>query len=946
MNAARTSGAGRTAVARTPTLVEVAPDPDDTLTGGDAGDDIRLVGRLIGEVLREQAGDEAFGLVERTRRLAVEGRRDDGRATDELIELLRSAPVHQQVHLIRAFGWLSLLANTAEDLYQERRRRHHRDARSGAREGTVDAGLDRLLAAGVAPDTIVAELATISVSPVITAHPTEVRRKTVLDHVDRVGRLLARRDQVASSPSETEEIDAALHLEVLSLWQTAEVRLSKLRVRDEINEALRYYRSSIFETVPALQRDLELLVADRLGVAIHNPRAIAMGSWIGGDRDGNPFVTAPVLALAVEMQATEAFRHHLLGLFGLSQDLSMSARLVTPTPELSALADASADESPFRADEPYRRALRGMHARLWSTAARVLDEVPGPTPHAELPAYEHPDDLVRDLDVVIGSLRSHGAGRIADHLVDPVRRGVEIFGTHLCGLDMRQNSAVHEEVVDDLLRVAGVHAAYADLTEDERVAVLTAELHSPRPLTTPWATYGERTRSELGLLREAASAHQRFGPRSIPHYVISMAQSVSDVLEVAVLLREVGLVHVDASSGEMASALDIVPLFETIGDLRSADTTLAAMLRHERYRRLVDGRGGWQEVMIGYSDSNKDGGYVASQWELYRAQRALVATADREGVRIRLFHGRGGTVGRGGGPAYQAILAQPPRSVQGALRLTEQGEMVAAKYSQPATARRNLETLLSATLEATCLERHDVDDPRLDAAMDTLASTALAAYRGLIDGTDVGYPGRFVEFFRSITPIGEIASLNVGSRPSSRKNSDRIEDLRAIPWVFGWSQCRLNIPGWFGAGTAFERFAEQADGRALLGEMHAKWPFFRAMLNNMGMVLAKTDLGIGARYAEQLVADEGLRDAVFERIRREHELATRWHAELTGSNDPLADNPALARSIRNRFPYLDPLHVLQVELLRRHRAGERDDAVERGIQLTLNTIATGLRNSG
>jgi phosphoenolpyruvate carboxylase len=427
-----------------------------------------------------------------------------------------------------------------------------------------------------------------------------------------------------------------------------------------------------------------------------------------------------------------------------------------------------------------------------------------------------------------------------------------------------------------------------------------------------------------------------------------MAQSVSDVLEVAVLLKEVGLVRIDVEHDLVRSALDIVPLFETIGDLRAADTTLTALLEHPRYAQIVAGRAGWQEVMIGYSDSNKDGGYVASQWALYSAQRALVAAADRAGVRIRLFHGRGGTVGRGGGPAYQAILAQPPRSVHGGIRMTEQGEMVAAKYAQPASARRNLETLLSATIEASCLDGEHLDDdaPRYAAAMDELAQLALETYRGLIDGTAVGHPGEFVSFFRQITPIGEIASLNVGSRPATRKPSDRIEDLRAIPWVFGWSQCRLNLPGWFGAGSAFEAFAATDERRALLSDMHARWPFFQAMLNNMGMVLAKSDLDIGRRYADALVADASLRDDVFRRIADEHALTLRWHAELTGSDDPLADNPALARSIRNRFPYLDPLHVMQVELLQRHRAGDHDELVGRGIQLTLNTIATGLRNSG
>ncbi|MFZ9041106.1 MAG: phosphoenolpyruvate carboxylase [Ilumatobacteraceae bacterium] len=914
----------------------------------DAGDDIRLLGHLIGEVLRDQAGHEAFELVESTRRLAVTARRDGRQPIHDLASLLGEAPIDQQVHLIRAFGWLSLLANTAEDLAQERRRRHHRDAGSTEWDGSVGAVFARLVERGVDPSAIAADLTELTVSPVITAHPTEVRRKTVLDHVDAVAELLQRRRLVAGSRSEVAIVDEALRLEIIVLWQTAEVRLSKLRVRDEINEALRYFRSTIFDTVPQLQRDVEHLAKERLGVTVRCPDIVSMGSWIGGDRDGNPFVDAPVVRLATDMQATEAVRHHLAALADLAHDLSMSARLVTPTPDLQALADASADDSPFRSDEPYRRALRGLHARTWAMAARVLDPVPGPPPHAALPAYESIDSLLRDLDVITESLQSHGAGDLADRRVDPVRRAIATFGTHLCGLDLRQNSAVHAEVVGELLRVAGVSSDYASLDERARVAVLDRELATPRPLVSPFAEYSERTRGELAILGEAASAHHRFGPKSIPHYVISMAASVSDVLEVIVLLREVGLVHVDTVAGTISSALDVVPLFETITDLRSADEVLDALLAHDGYRRIVDARGGVQEVMIGYSDSNKDGGYVASQWELYRAQRALVATARRAGIRLRLFHGRGGTVGRGGGPAFQAILAQPPGSVRGAIRVTEQGEMVAAKYARPAAARRNLETLVAATIEATELDVDDLGDDatRFDAAMTRLSESALQAYRGLIDGTSLDLPGRFVEFFRSITPIAEISSLNVGSRPAARRASDRIEDLRAIPWVFGWSQCRLNIPGWFGAGTAFEHFADHDDGRSLLTEMHARWPFFRMMLDNMGMVLAKTDLDIGRQYADRLVADPVLRDAVFGHIQDEYVRTCRWHAALTGSTDPLHGNPTLARSIRNRFPYLDPLHVLQVELLRRYRAGDRDELVERGLQLTLNTIATGLRNSG
>lgn len=919
---------------------------------GTDSDDIRLVGRLLGDVVREQAGEATFDLIEGVRRIAVAERRDGRAPLDALTAALDGASLNDSLDLIRAFGWLSLLANTAEDLHLERRRRHHRDQESGsARDGTLVATFEHLAAAGVSPERVRAELAVLRVSPVVTAHPTEVRRQTVLDLIDRVADLLTRRHRASASPSERSEIDAELRLEVLTLWHTAMVRLSKLRVRDEINEALRYYRSSIFGVVPELAADLGSLAGERYGPVEVSGRPVAMGSWIGGDRDGNPFVTAPVLRIAVESQARAALGHHLTAIHELSRAVSVSARLVTPTADLLALAEASGDDSPFRADEPYRRALRGIHARLWALAERVLDPaegpVPGPPPHAAAAPYEHATEAIADLEMISESLATHGAAALAAARIAPVQRGLAAFSAHLCGLDMRQNSEVHCNVVAELFAAAGITDRYGELSEAERVALLDAELAGPRLLVTPYADYSEQTAGELAVLAEAAGAHARLGPAVIPHYVISMAQSLSDVLEVAVLCKQVGLIRADAT-GQLTAALDIVPLFETIDDLRQADSTLHEMLDHHRYAQLVASRGQWQEVMIGYSDSNKDGGYLTSQWELYRAQQALVAAAGAAGVRLRLFHGRGGTVGRGGGPAYQAILAQPAGSVHGALRITEQGEMVAAKYSRPTSARRNLETLLAATLEASCLDASTggaVPDRFIDAAV-TLSQDAFEAYRGLVE-----HP-MFVPFFRAITPIGELASLNVGSRPASRKPSDRIQDLRAIPWVFGWSQCRLNIPGWYGAGTAFERFSARAGALEVLAEMHAEWPFFRAVLDNMGMVLAKTDIDIGRRYADALVDDEDSRDEVFALIDAEHARARTFHATLTGNPDPLATNPALARSIRNRFPYLDPLHVLQIDFLRRHRqtrtAGDDDDQelLARGIQLTLNTIATGLRNSG
>ena len=927
-----------------------SPPIDDLIDerSDELSEDIHLLGGLLGDVVREQAGQHIFDLIEQARLIAVAGRRSGRAAVDELRAVL-DRPIEEQLNVLRAFDWLSMLANTAEDVHVERRRRYHREARSAPRPGSLAATLDALRAAGVAPEHLAEVVADLQVSPVITAHPTEVRRKTILDVLAEVARLLDERSRLAADDPQRGVFERRLDVKVLTLWQTALLRLSKLRVRDEINEALRYYRSSLFEVIPTLVTELADAVALPGADPIDTSRTISMGSWIGGDRDGNPFVTADVMHLAVNRQAEIALTHHLETLVRLSREISMSARLVTPTDELVALAEASGDDSPFRADEPYRRALRGMYSRLRALAVETLGddvELGTPVPRVALPAYDTITDLIDDLAVVDTSLRGHGAADLADAEIVPLIGAVKIFGSHLCGLDMRQNSTIHEQIVADLLAEAGVEPDYASLDEPARVALLTAELHTPRLLRHPAASYAELTLAEMAVLDEAAVAVGRFGRRAVPHYVISMAKGVSDVLEVAVLLKEVGLLRPRVGDRPAATQLDIVPLFETIDDLTGAADTLTALLADPGYRQLVESRGNRQEVMIGYSDSNKDGGYLSSQWNLFDAQSTLVEAARAAGVRLRLFHGRGGTVGRGGGPAYQAILAQPPGSVDRSIRVTEQGEMVAAKYSQPALARRNLETLLAATLEASCLRPEQLGGPStaFTTAMRELADTAFGVYRGLV----YGHP-RFVEFFRAITPTNEIATLNVGSRPASRKKSDAIEDLRAIPWVFGWTQCRLMIPAWLGAGSAFATFAgDDPDSGAAdqLREMYRDWPFFRTIINNMGMVLAKSDMTIARRYADVLVEDPELRGEVFGRISAEHELTLRWHEHITGLDHPLADNPLLARSLRNRYPYLDPLHVMQVDLLRRYRQGEREELVQRGIQLTINAIATGIRNSG
>jgi phosphoenolpyruvate carboxylase len=918
----------------------------DTADGDDAPlrADIRLLGRVLGDVIRDQAGDPVFDLVERTRVESQRLRREGGPA-DDLIGHFAGLDHRDTLHVVRAFSHFALLANLAEDLHEDRGRRGRRIAGAPPAAGSLDLALARIDRAGPDGATVEDALRDALVGPVFTAHPTEVRRKTVFEVQRRVVDLIRRRDRTDLDPAEQVAWDADLWRTVVTLWQTALLRLERLRLSDEITEGLQYYALSLFDVVPALDDAVRRALRQRWPDRDLLPRPLVRpGSWVGGDRDGNPFATADALELAVGRQAATALARYLDEVDRLGVELSMSIRLVQPTPALSALAKA-AGPSTYSADEPYRRALQGVHARLAATAEHLLGDVPAPhRAHTALPPYPHPGDLLDDLDAVDASLRGHGAAVLADDRLARLRHTVEVFGFHLCGLDLRQSAAVHETVVADLFAWAGVTDGYPALAEPDRVALLVDELRTRRPLAPPDAALPATTGDELAVFRAAARTIRRLGPDAVPHYVVSMCGSVSDVLEVALLLKEVGLGDGDApgASGG-AGGPGIVPLFETIEDLNRAGTVMADLLALPRYRSLLAAGDDVQEVMLGYSDSNKDGGYLAANWALYRAEVDLVEVCRRAGVRLRLFHGRGGTVGRGGGPSYEAILAQPAGSVRGSLRLTEQGEVRAARYAEPETARRHLEALVAATLESSLLDVEGLGDDAAGAyaLMDDLAAAARRAYRALVYETD-----GFVEWFRAATPVTEIAELNIGSRPASRTASTRIEDLRAIPWVFSWTQARIMLPGWYGTGTALADWVGE-DGARLdrLRDLHARWPFLRTVLSNMDMVLAKSDLNIAARYAG-LVADPELRDRIFDRIAAEHERSVRMVLRITGHDSLVADNPALARSLRYRFPYLDTLNHLQVGLLARWRAGDHHELTKRGIQLTINGLATALRNSG
>ena len=904
-------------------------------------EDIRLLGRILGDTVREQSGEGVFSIVERIRQTSVRFRRnEDLAARRELEEMLNSLPPKEALLIIRAFGFFSHLANIAEDQHHIRRTRAHALTASGPREGTMAHALARARQAGIPSARLAAFFADAVVAPVLTAHPTEVRRKSTIDRELEVADLLAARDRPSLTTAELIANEIALRRAVLTLWQTNLLRQTRLRVIDEVANGLSYYKHTFLSELPRFYTDLEEELASG-GVALAGglPSFLRLGSWIGGDRDGNPFVTEDVLRATLRAQSSLALKYYFDELHRLGGELSLDSRLVGVSDALEELAARSPDRSANRQYELYRRAITGIYARLAATA-RALGDFEAPE-HAvgDAPPYGGSNEFLADLAILDTSLVANGSGILANGRLKQLRRAVDSFGFHLAALDLRQNSNVHERVVGEMFGLVQPGRDYAGLAEPERIRVLLAELSTARPLASTFLSYSAKTASELAILRATAEAHRRYGRSSVRHYVISQTTGVSDVLETAVLLKEAGLLR----PREGALDLDIVPLFETIGDLRHCDAVMDALLRLPEYARLLNSRGRVQEVMLGYSDSNKDGGFLTSGWELYRAEIALVQVFRRHGVGLRLFHGRGGSVGRGGGPSYQAILAQPAGAVQSAIRITEQGEVIAIKYSNPELGRRNLEILAAATFEASLLQPEQTEPrPEYLETMEYLSAEAYLAYRSLVYETD-----GFDRFFRESTVIGEIANLNIGSRPASRKASDRIEDLRAIPWVFSWAQCRLMLPGWYGFGSAVTTWlaAQPNRGIAMLQAMYREWPFFQMVLSNMDMVLAKSDIAIASRYAE-LVSDTALRDRIFSRLRAEWQTTVDALLTIMGQEYLLESNPLLVRSIRNRFPYLDPLNHMQIELLKRYRAGDTGDDVVTGIHLTINGLATGLRNSG
>jgi len=891
--------------------------------------DIRRLGNQLGDALVRQHGPELLDLVEEVRALGKSSRRGgSAEAAGQLDNRLADLEIDEVIPLVRAFTTYFYLANVAEQV--------HRIDQLAIAELGLAATVDRVLESGVEPDVLAEVLQRLEMRPVFTAHPTEAARRSILTKTARLAELIGQR--LNAGDADLALIDRRTAELIDQIWQTDELRLEKPNPVEEARSALYYLVQIASEVMPTLSERVALEIA-RLGV-VPDRSPIRFGSWVGGDRDGNPGVTPDTTTETLLLQHDRGIRH-LIGLIeDLADELSVSERLAPMSNELEASLASDRDMLPEvwhregrrTAAEPYRLKCSYIRARLVNTNRRLQQGLP----HAEGKDYAHPDDLVADLDLMASSLSRARGELIAQGAVARMRRAAQTFGFQMATLDVREHASRHHEAVAELFGLVGVD--YRAMSHDQRSEVLSAELEGTRPLSGPTTALSQQADLTLGAFRSIREAQDLYGDQVIESYIISMTESPADVLETAVLAREAGLI--DLRRG--IARIGLVPLVETIDDLRNAGGLLEALFNDPPYRKILELRGNSQEVVLGYSDSNKEGGITTSQWEIYKAQRSMRNAAERHGVHLRLFHGRGGTIGRGGGPTHAAILAQPFGTVDGELKVTEQGEVISEKYGHPAIAARNLELALSAVLESSLLHRRSRKPKetldRWTEAMDFFSAEAYSSYREFVQHPSL------VPYFLSSTPVEELGRLNLGSRPSRRPGGvGGIEDLRAIPWVFGWTQTRQIVPGWFGVGTGI-RAARKAGFGDVLDEMAREWGFFQTFLSNVEMTLAKTDLEIAGRYVSSLVAEEhrGLLDL----IRAECELATEEILTLRRQPDLLGDLPLLRRTLGVRDVYLDPISYLQVSLLARSRDGEVGDDLDRALLLTVNGIAAGMRNTG
>jgi len=905
---------------------------------------VHLLGDLLGETIVEQEGRPLFDLVEEVRGLAKAHRAGDEGAGERLLRRVEALPLAESRGVVKAFATYFKLVNAAEEEERVRvLRRRERDAHAAGASATesIGAAVAELRASGVTAEEMQPLLDRLLIMPVFTAHPTEAKRRTILTKLARIASVLRRLDLEAPTPEEERAAHEVLREELVSLWQTEETRAYKPGVMDEVRNGLYYFETTLHDLAPEVAFALERAVAACYPGLRVPPAFLRFGSWIGGDRDGNPLVTAAVTEETLRAHQDLALRLLRRGIERLHGHLSATERRgVSAELEESLRRDAALlPEDARRAQEryrrqPYRQKLLYVYRRLGATLEASAR--PWRADHRVRPgAYASAAELLEDLYVLQRSLRAHRGDRLAGGRLGTLVRQAEIFGFHLASLDVREHAARHAAAVGEVLARYGIASGYAAADEDARARVLTAEILAGRPFTPHRLDFSPATNATLEVFRLVRRAHERIGPAAVETCVVSMTRGPSDLLAVLLMARDAGV----------SDRLDVVPLFETVRDLHEAPATMERLFENPAYARHLAARGGAQTIMVGYSDSNKDAGYLSAHWELHLAQRALAAACHRHGVALTLFHGRGGTVGRGGGPTNRAILAQPPESVGGRLRLTEQGESVTNRYAYPALARRHLEQLVHAVLIAG--GRRPSGSPSRggawERALNELAPLAEAAYRGLVHETP-----SLPRYLRAATPLDEIERLNIGSRPARRDGATGLADLRAIPWVFAWTQSRVMLPGWYGLGSALSAWAGGDGSRlALLGTMYREWPFFKTLVDNAQLALRTADMLIAAVYATLAGPED--REAVFPRIREEYRLTESAIARLTGQRDLLDEAPWLQRSIRVRNPYIDPMNYVQVALLRRLRENPDEaeaDEMRDAVRLSVNGIAAGLRNTG
>lgn len=905
--------------------------------------DIRILGNLLGEVVVSQCGSAVFDLVEDVRAAAKDLRRlgtEESRATFR--ETIRQIPADLRQEVIRAFALYFQLVNLAEQSHRLRRKREYeRTTGSRPQRGSLRSAFTKMWGSGIGAEEMQALIHQLGVELVLTAHPTEAMRRTILDKHQKMALILEKFDDPSVTAREMKSLKRHLKAEIVSLWQTRNVRKERLTVLDEVRNGLYFLDEVLFDVLPAIHLEMEeqlhSLYPDH---AFEVPTFLRFGSWMGGDRDGNPYVTADLTFQTLVLHFDLAMRKYEAEVLRLGQELSQSFERAGASAELIASLGMEPDASTLP-DEPYREKVDQILERLQATKARYHGELGG-----QSGAYQGPEEFLADIRLVEGSLLAHKGAEIAEVLVRPLIRQIELFGFHMATLDIRQHSEVHEHALEALFQQARL-GEYTELPEEAKIRVLTALLEDRRPLCSPHVALDAVTEEALAVLHTVRKSQQLFGADCIQNYLISMAQGVSDLLEVLLLAKEAGLFQWRGDGG-VTSHLNIVPLFETIEDLRAAPAIVDELFANPVYRLHLQARGSLQEIMLGYSDSNKDGGYLTSNWELYKSQKAIHRVAEQYGVRLKFFHGRGGALGRGGGPIERSILAQPPEAMQGKVKITEQGEVISQRYSHPGIAMRSLESAVSSVLLASLnVQTTYMQDTerRWSEMMEELSQASFEAYQNFVYQNE-----DFLPYFQQATPIDVIGELNLGSRPAKRRNSMRIQDLRAIPWVFSWTQNRHLLPAWFGFGSAMEsEWKRHGESLREFRRMYQFWPFFQAMIDNIQMALAKADMLIAAEYV-RLVEDQELAARVFGMIQEEYARTKQVVLQITGEGEILANAPVIQESIRLRNPYVDPLSYLQVLLLEELRQTQRELGEQAAdlddVLLTINGISSGLRNTG